>query len=760
MKRLSAKNLISFAFQLSVSVGVLAAPPTIGAYKSDPQSEYLQDQTSEGLKQPNSILCYMAATRPDAMVNKGTYVALVDESKCDTSNRDSAANSSSQGGGQSAQYTSMRLNSARDSNTSPQVAKGHARINFGDDNNPTPAIVYIHVTATEAPSATAPNGALTMNLTGLASANNAKIMRGKIVTSGSNLTFAWAVSDGAGSENYRLYVNGDDNNGSGSIVFADRQNPGQNVTINFGYNQNYFCRQKAGGAEKCFSRKKDDASFSVWRYGVYDDVTGARYDIAVPGFPVKNGAGEYGFASYWGTWFPTPLTVGESTITSQDGRTTYTALKTSGRLVKYSKQTKTLNQLQKVPFQFWSSQSIGTINSQNASANQSYEAFWDGTGFVVTSTNGCTQSGCYKSRLDANVTLTAAQLLAKTGNMGVSGWSEALGGQLQISPTVLQNQAPGSANVSYNTQEAVKPGDTVPASLKCVRNCPTDALLNSPSNGNPFLNSSWGATQANDVVTYTWEGSTYSLKDGTSTALRNARLSTNISQQYGGSGGVRTGNLVDANELSSLLCPQSQNTYCDWQANSLNSYFVWENGKNDWNSATFLKKTDNTFVNFTAPQSAAFTVPNDTTIYGQYAGANMNLQFGGFGNLWGIPGKCFDPQTNQEASCSANTRYVPAFSIPENNATNSDGKVTIESATKWVKYLDREIRFKPNGAITTAGQNITLGADTNLPAALSLTSTSDAEDPSLSSNSNYAGSVQDSDFNVAPSVVHGVVQTQ
>ncbi len=750
-------RLSAFPLVMSCVFQAHSAPPTSGAYITDPQSEYLQDQTSEGLKQPNSILCYMAATRPDAMVNKGTYVALIDESKCDTSSRDSASNSSSQGGGQASNFTSMRFTSTRDTNSSPQISKGHARIKMGDDNNPTPAIVYVHLSTTEGPSATAPNGALTMNLTGLATANNAKVMRGKIVTSGANLTFAWAVSDGAGSENYRLYVDGNDSAGSGSIVFADRQNPGQNITINFGYNQSYFCRQKVGGLEKCFSRSKEDAAFSVWRYGVYDDSTGARYDLAVPGFPVKNASGEFGFASYWGTWFATPLAVGETAITSQNGQTSYTALKTSGRLVKYSKQSKTLNQLQKVPFQFWSSSSIGSIANQNAPTNQNYEAFWNGSAFVVTSTNSCSQSGCFKTKLDADVSLTAQQLLAKTGNMGVSGWSGALGGQLQISPTALQSQTPGTETATFNTQETVKPSDTVPTSLKCVRNCPTDALLNAPVNGNPFLNSTWGATQAADVVTYTWDANAYAIKDNTGTALRNSRLSTNIGQQYGGSGGVRSGNLVDANNLSDLLCPASQNTYCDWKASALDTYYVWENGNNDWNSATFLRKVDNTYVNFTAPQSASFTVPNDATLYGQYAGANMNLQFGGFGNLWGIPGKCFDPQTNQEASCGPSTRYVPAFSIPENTASASDGKVIIDNATKWVKFLDREIRFKRDGAITSAGQNITLGSDNNLPAALSLTS-ADSEDPAESTNTNFAGSVQDSDFNVAPKVIHGVVQ--
>jgi len=139
----------------------------------------------------------------------------------------------------------------------------------------------------------------------------------------------------------------------------------------------------------------------------------------------------------------------------------------------------------------------------------------------------------------------------------------------------------------------------------------------------------------------------------------------------------------------------------------------------------------------------------------------MNLQFNGFGNLFGIPGKCFRMSDNAEANCSSTTRYVPAFSIPENSATSALGKVTIGDATKWIKYLDREIRFKKDGVVGTAGytlpSDITLGSASSLPAALSLTG-ADTEDPSNSSNSNYAGSVQASDFLKSPSVIHGVVQ--
>ena len=54
---------------LATSLAAQATLPTSGAYVSDPQSEYVQDQTSDGTSQASKILCYMANTRPDAMVN-------------------------------------------------------------------------------------------------------------------------------------------------------------------------------------------------------------------------------------------------------------------------------------------------------------------------------------------------------------------------------------------------------------------------------------------------------------------------------------------------------------------------------------------------------------------------------------------------------------------------------------------------------------------------------------------------------------------
>ena len=79
--------LLGLVALITASLGAYAAAPTTGAYGTDPQAQYVADQATDGISNANNILCYIANTRADAMVNLGQYIAFVDESKCDTSGR-------------------------------------------------------------------------------------------------------------------------------------------------------------------------------------------------------------------------------------------------------------------------------------------------------------------------------------------------------------------------------------------------------------------------------------------------------------------------------------------------------------------------------------------------------------------------------------------------------------------------------------------------------------------------------------------------
>ncbi len=738
---------------------VFSAPPTTGAYSTDSQQEFVQDQATESISTAQQIMCFMYNVRADLMVNAGQYIAFIDEAACNTSGRASASNSSNSSASGTTSYTRMSMLSTKATVAADQIVKGHAEIVEEDGAKQQ---VYIHTNSSEGPSATAPNGIMTLNFTGLNSAGN-RVFRGELAVNATGMTFSESGDYGSGEESIRLYVDGTDSSGSGAVVAPN--GGGGTDTITFGYNSSYFCRVKNAGTERCFSRSKAQADSTVWQYGTYDDSTGAQFDLAQPGFSIKDSGGKYGFASYWGVWLPTTPSDG-ATVTNTAGDVSYTVKQGKGRMMKFTRVQTTLDAIKKVPFVFRSEAST-TIASTAYSAGTEFEAYWDDANdnFAVTGTQNCGSSGCFMNKIsDATLTAAALKTLTTSGGnaFGVRGWSRGLGGQIQIKAAALSDSDPGaSANgVRYMTEVVVAPGDSgVPTTFKCVRDCMTDASLDViSSSDSPFTAGTynqWGNVGAGAVETYTWSTSNYSLTDSTSAVVNSTALPTgNLSGNY--QWGVRTGPLVASSDLASLQCDWDASKYCDWKANDLSTYYVWETGTQNWNTATFLKNSDDTYVDFTAPQGASFTVPantSGTTPYGDFAGAPLRLEFMGFGQLHGIPGKCFSSETNAEVDCGDGTRYVPAFTIP----SDSNGYVTIDSATKWIKWLERELRFKPESGITSAGQSITMGATSSLPAAQVLTG--DAKDPSMSSNTTYyPGAYSGVNWDVAPAVIQGVKQ--
>ncbi len=80
-----------------------------------------------------------------------------------------------------------------------------------------------------------------------------------------------------------------------------------------------------------------------------------------------------------------------------------------------------------------------------------------------------------------------------------------------------------------------------------------------------------------------------------------------------------------------------------------------------------------------------------------YDGTTFYMDYSGFGNLNGIPGKCVDMDTGLEANCanggSSSIRWVPAFTIPATQADGSLTEVSDGTNSYIVKALDIEQRM-------------------------------------------------------------------
>jgi hypothetical protein len=720
---------------LAAGASAYASPPADSAYATDPQSSHVEDATSQGIGQVNMITCFMSSIRPDALVNQGNYIALVDKNQCDPSSRSSASNAgASTDATQAANYMTATVNSTRASNSDPMIAK----VWVHDSEQDHQAIIYAHVSASAAPTTDNPYGQFRLDFCGKAvgvTTGSCK-MQGYLQGASGGLSFYQTDSNGqGGTETVALQLTAaGTTSGSGSMQMSDGTNTSQ---FDFAYNSTLF-RRSDGTQDQCFSRDASDPAtgFSVWSYGLYDATTGARVERN-SGFPIEytNGGTTYrGYLSYWGLSLPpdamASLTSG-STVAKVDysnnsaTRTNYTVVESAGKLMKFTRQTTTLKAIDQIRFNTWVGSDANSFYA-GATPNTQYEVYWDDSSgsFKADGMMSCGQNGCQTQTFDAGSVQTVP-LSYWTSMGGVNGWSQSLGGNLFINLQGVSNPVDStSVTVVYRTQDLVYPSD-LPANLYCVNNCPTAATLTayfaqSSTAQSPYTDATfnnWNPTAAGNVVTYTGDANAVVLRDSAAAAVTFSDASAYSSHpQY--QWGVMSGRLF-AN-LSDAECSPGSGTYCDYKVDELPVYYQWQTGPNSSNQFAAVKDVSGNFVQFDAPLQVTWQVPSDAA-FGTYAGKSIVLQYGGFGQLWGIPGSCVSSVTNEPVSCNTqNARYVPSFAIPMGANT-----VTAGQTTYLVKWLDREIRFASKDISVCTGNGLTLPASVPLPTAAVLKDTTD-----------------------------------
>jgi hypothetical protein len=754
--KIRSHSRVLLALAVAQSPLTMADPPTTSAYATDKQTSQVEDATSRGIGQVNMITCIMSSLRADATVNDGAYNALVDQSKCDPSARSSTDNAS--GTVQSTRFLGATVNSTRTSNTEPM----RARI-WLDDPEEENASIFINMSASSPPTANNPYGIFRVDYCGKYEGTPGCGFHGFLDGTADGISYFEVESGDGGNGTKALRMTATSTTaGSGRLHMAD---PGNSTTFSFAYNADYYRRSDDGG-EQCFSRdaRDPDTGMSVWRYGLYDDVTGARIERN-SGFPIeftKSGTKYNGYLSYYGLSVQAAaqgLLVNGDTIEKvtyqQSGgeptRTPYTVVKAGGKLTKYTRHTRTLAAMDRIKFNTFVGNEASTF-FPGAQANVQYELYWDDTAgdFKVTALMSCGQNGCNTQ------TLQTAQSVAATfwePRGGIQGYSPQLGGELFVN---LQGVAlpvnSASVQVSYRSQDTVYPSQ-MPATLHCVRDCPTAASMAAYFDGNqapsPYAGNSannFAPVLAANVIEFTTNLTDALLRDG---AGEPVVLNVDAEALEGQSmyrNGLRSGKLF-AN-LADAECAQGSGTYCEWRVNALDVYYQWETGPNAYNQFAAVKDSGGTFVSLDAPLQVTYAVPQGAA-YGEHAGKSLVLQYGGFGDLWGIPGVCVSPETNEQVSCEngEGVRYVPSFVIPNDVTT---GRVTAGGTTYLVKWLEREIRFARKNVSVCDAAGLTVPTGTTLPTA------NDLKDPSNANSDIYIG-VRPT-LTSAPRVIHGDVK--
>jgi hypothetical protein len=526
-------------------------------------------------------------------------------------------------------------------------------------------------------------------------------------------------------------------------------------TYNVAFNSNYFYKQKTtvtSGTTTtidpvCLDRNK--YLTQVYRYGLYSD-NGSRVEVN-SGFPIKatktvsgTDTDYYGYIGYYGLWMPSDASVGDnSTVAKMDfsggadqSGTNYTVRSWGGKLMKWTKNTITLGSIKNIPIEWGDPTDSYTPK----------RVYWDGSNLKYDAKRSTSTWEWVDEETPQTITLSASN-----AGYGFRFYSQALGGDgeiLLVQPSGIGTtpSAPlDNSSVIFNTRDPVFPGDSVPSTFACYDNClnPDTIATGSDRGGSTsiyhsdkstWLGGEFDNASATTPYIYTFDNTTSGMvlqyDNGTKTPVLLSSANSNLS--WGAQSGILFDN-TSAN-FSALSCGTGSSYLCPRRARSVfSTFYTWETGHQEWNKLTVLVDSDNNSVKFDPPMNVKYTHSGTGSNSGKsYDNATFYLEYGGHGDLWGLPSFCISRKNGEKTSCSndGTTRWIEEITIP---ATSIATQTKDRTTHYMVKPLDIEQTMKKassSSVCTAAG--LSLGG-------LSLPDVSRYSDPDIGAKPSVKG---------------------
>ncbi|MCH7891454.1 MAG: molybdopterin-dependent oxidoreductase [Gemmatimonadetes bacterium] len=138
-------------------------------FANDETEEYVYEDSMESLALVNEIVCLMSLTQASALVNKGPYIALMDEARCrQGKNQSSVGETGQSSGGNATEFTRWVIESTRLDNNSPQIVRLWVPDPGDGEEEPWgPQTILVEVIVTEGVSDTSPLGSFDMRFRGV-----------------------------------------------------------------------------------------------------------------------------------------------------------------------------------------------------------------------------------------------------------------------------------------------------------------------------------------------------------------------------------------------------------------------------------------------------------------------------------------------------------------------------------------------------------------------------------------------------------------
>lgn len=779
------KLLILLFFISSAAFGAVASD---SRYNTDTTRIYLEDPLNDSTDTPNMILCFMGNVGVDLMLNQGNFKALVDDNACDQGGRTKSGPQSSDASAVAAQnaeasatdYVEVVGNGTRTDNNSPMIGLVWVPMSEDMDGDGTneEMLIYTYTSVTSSPTSALPYGQFQMDYTVVNDGTNTMTGLLKADSDGA-LTWIDNMAMGENTITTKLYLAKTSDTVGKGIVQWPKWTSRDSMSLflyAFGYDADTYCRQelsKDGGAADdstvyCFDTRESQGIKQIFRYGLYDSSTGARFNLSQGGFAVTTTISDtkyFGFADYWGVHFPADVVsslANGSTLTKDMGPGVtgldYTLSIGGSKLKKITTTHVSLNSLDGLLI----STRLDANSDLGIDSSGEYKFKWDQTNsrFEVTHQRNYNTNPPSDAKLDTSITFTSADWISAYTNYGIGGYIRGFG-SIYISTEAMTDPTSSTTNeaVFLESEENVKPAD-YPTTLYCVRNCFTadtvsafiTSLSGTPLTYGPYTENTYGKNSiaAADVVTYTKND--LNFKVGSTDAVW-PTLTVAQTTAIGASDhryGSRSGSLVT--DLTNFACPEGMDDdYCDWalRDNSVSTFYRLSSGYQRWDKQWLLTDSSGNLVEFSEPEQVFYQVPTGAA-YGDYSNTEVGLDYNGFGQLRGFPGSCYNDTTGVFTdNCNTGSGWYPwvsRFDIPVNETTGVVYSTRSQSGTKYlVRQLEGVVYLKP---VTNPG-NITLGTAAQLPSDTLV-------DRGPNGGDNYIGAMPSVTGSV--SVIHGVKQ--
>ena len=658
-------------------------------YSTDVANVYVYDRAMESLGTVNMILCLMDQTGAPTMVNQGSYIALVDEDKCEQGENqsDSGATGQASGGG-ATEYESWTITSTRATDTDPQIVQIWVPGDQPDPNDPEGAFdsqtILVEVTVDEGVSDSVPFGSFSMNFSGVLDSGmfggtpgvEMEMMRGMLRTVDNGLAqpqfefvnlggsqLAGASFDFGFQEAANVIMDDAGGTGGTAVTYSlDQYTPPGQATMEeeskfaIAFNVTHLLRgvdndgDDTVDAEQCLSR--DNFSTQVWRYNLYhfDDGTfngasvtaGQRVDVN-SGFPFTydtDGDGTndaYGWVGYHGVWSESGDIADNTTIFEfdyvNDTTIQHTVKVSPGKLVRRAANQELLTSFQGDEFEFWGQHpTLGIVGQWIVTVTTTND-------FRLIERFEWTEAGPVRSpTIDHDGDPATAEVdvgadLTFQDGENVWLWAEALGGNV----VYVHDSAVAAVDrdVTFYSHEFVNPDDASlfasasSITLYCYDRCLIGGLTQSDVDA---ALSDWDLyytyVDAPFEYTLTSADGRLTLTDNTSAMVVDASaldLST-IGNEWGiGTGDMLTTPLADATQ--------------PWLVYDEPVTLNWETGPNAWNRHVSVVDSTGTIASFDKPLRFLYThtTANDANGDATFDGKKFMLEYNGPGNLHGFP---------------------------------------------------------------------------------------------------------------------------